>query len=111
MLGDPAAISALARALRRRADEIRDLAARLARAADTVAWEGVAAEAMRGAAQRTAGGLRRTAALHDDAADALDRHAHGVSVVDEALAAATHALTTALTTPLTKALGALGALS
>lgn len=107
MLGDPAAISALARALRRRADEIRDLAAQLAQAATAVAWEGAAADAMRGAAQRTAGGLRRTAALHDDAADALDRHAHGVTVVEDALTAATHTLTKALTAPVTKALGAL----
>jgi len=103
MFTDPAAIRALARALRRRADEIRDLADQLARAAGAAAWEGAAAEAMRGAVQYGAGGLRRTAGLHDDAADALDRHARSVGMVQEALDAATHALTKALT----KVLGAL----
>jgi len=107
MFGDPAAIRALARALRRRAEEIRDLADQLAQAAVTVAWEGVAADTMRAAVQSTAGGLRRTAALHDDAADALDRHADGVGLVQDALDAATHAVTHALTAPLTKAWAAL----
>jgi len=96
MIGDPAAIRALARALRRRADEIRDLADQLAQAAGAVAWEGAAADAMRGAVRCGAGGMRRTAGLHDDAADALDHHAHRVGVVHDTLDKAAHAVTKAL---------------
>lgn len=96
MIGDPAAIRALAHALRRRAHDIRDLADRLARDARTVAWQGLAAEAMRSAAHGCAGGLRRTADLHDDAADALDRHARRVGAVQGALDDAVHAVSHAL---------------
>lgn len=96
MIGDPTAIRALAAALRRRAHEIRDLAEHLVHAADDVAWQGLAADAMRAAARHSAGGLRRTAALHDDAAEALERHAHRVGAVQDALDDAVHALSHAL---------------
>lgn len=96
MIGDPTAIRALASAMRRRADEIHDLAARLERAAEDVAWQGRAAEAMRSAVRHSAGCLRRTAALHDDAADALDHHAHRIGIVQDTLDDAAHALGHAL---------------
>jgi hypothetical protein len=78
MYGDPDRIRALARALRDRAEEIRGQADRLAARSETVAWTGQAADAMRARALAGAGGLRRTAALHDDAAHALERHARAV---------------------------------
>lgn len=96
MFGDPAAIRALARALRRRAEELHDLADQLVDAAETAAWQGLAADAMRAATRHSAGGLRRTAALHEDAAEALERHAHRVGIVHDALERAVHALSHAL---------------
>lgn len=75
MYADTARIRALAEDLRERADEVRDLAARLVTSADRVPWEGLAADAMRHHVGDRAAALRRTALLHDDAAEALDRHA------------------------------------
>ena len=96
MFGDPTAIRAHARALRRRADEIHQLAQHLHATGETVAWQGVAADAMRTAVRHSAGGLRRTASLHEDAADALEHHAHRVGVVRDAIDDAAHALAHAL---------------
>ena len=87
MYGDTTAIRALARDLRTRADEIRDEADRLRRLAERVPWEGRAADAMRGHAHDRTTALRRTARLHDDAADALDRHAREVDRLHALIAA------------------------
>jgi hypothetical protein len=81
MYGDTQAIRGLARGLRRQGDEIRWEADRLLNAAEAVPWQGVAAEAMRCLARHRAGELRRTAALHDEAAAALDDHADAVDRV------------------------------
>lgn len=97
MIGDPSAIRALARPLRRRADEVRDLADRLVGAAQATRWEGIAAEAMRGAVRGSAGGLRRTADVHDDAADALERYADDVAAAQAVIRDTLHALKQALT--------------
>lgn len=78
MFGDTTTIRALARRLHERADEIRDLAATLATRTDEVPWTGLAADAMRAHAIDRLTGLRRTAELHDHAADALERHAREV---------------------------------
>ena len=76
MLTDTTGIRHLARRLRERADEIRAEAARVRRRADAVPWQGLAADAMRAhVAVRARPRLRATASLHDDAAEALDRHA------------------------------------
>ncbi len=87
MYGDTGTIRALAARLRERAGEIRTEAARLAAHADQVPWEGLAARAMRNHAHERAAALRRTAALHEDAADALDRHAREVDRVKDLIAA------------------------
>ena len=87
MYGDTARIRALADELRDRADDIRGLADRLTARADQVPWQGLAADAMRDHARRRAAALRRTACLHDDAADALDRHAREVDRLKDLIAA------------------------
>ena len=80
MWGDTAAIRALAGRLRERAEEVRDLAARLSASAREVAWQGVAAEALRRHVEVRVLALLRTAALHEDAAEALERHARDVDL-------------------------------
>lgn len=85
MYGDTTTIRALARRLRERGDEIRDLAAGLTTSARDVDWQGVAADAMRDHVHARVLGLHRAARLHDDAADALDRHASAVDAVEAAL--------------------------
>ena len=87
MYGDTGAIRALADVLRERADDIRREADRLTAAAEAVPWQGLAADAMRRRTHHRSTGLRRTARLHDDAADALDRHAREVDRVKELIAA------------------------
>lgn len=87
MYGDTGTIRALAVRLRERADEIRTEAARLVALAEQVPWEGLAARAMRAHAHDRAAALTRTAARHEDAADALDRHAREVDRVKDLIAA------------------------
>jgi hypothetical protein len=87
MYGDTEAIRSLARDLRRLGDDIRGESDRLLAAAQAVPWEGVAADAMRCLARHRAGALRRTAALHDEAAAALDDHADAVDRVKRLIAA------------------------
>ena len=75
MLADTDSIRALAAAFRERADELRDEAARLDASATDVAWQGLAADAVRERAHDRTAALRRTAGLHEDASEALERHA------------------------------------
>ena len=53
-------------------------------------WHGLAADAMRRHALDRAAALAHTAVLHDDAADALDRHAREVDRVKDLIAAIEH---------------------
>ena len=85
MYGDTTTIRALARRLRERADEIRDLATDLTARADAVPWTGLAADAMRAHAGVRLASLLRTARLHEDAAEALERHAREVDRLKELL--------------------------
>jgi uncharacterized protein YukE len=85
MYGDTTTIRALAGRLRERADEIRDLAATLTTRADAVPWAGLAADAMRAHTQLRVGALLHTAGLHDDAAEALERHAREVDRLKDLL--------------------------
>jgi hypothetical protein len=87
MYGDTEAIRGLARGLRRLGDEIRWEADLLLSAAEAVPWQGIAADAMRCLARHRVGELRRTAALHDEAASALDDHADAVESVKRLIAA------------------------
>lgn len=90
MWGDTDAIRALAGRLRERAEEVRDLAARLSASAREVAWQGVAADAMRVHVEGRVVALLRTAALHEDAAEALERHAAKVDLALDLLASPLH---------------------
>ena len=78
MYGDTAVIRRRAAELRERAAEIRAEADRLVARTDAVGWLGLAGDALRDRVRERALALRRSAGLHDDAADALDRHAHEV---------------------------------
>ena len=108
MPGDPGAIRALAHRLRTQAEDVRREADRLVARLDSIGlsarpsgwrqntmactgidsppWTGRAAGAARTRGRERAGALRRTAALHDDAADALDRHAREVERRQELIA-------------------------
>jgi hypothetical protein len=86
MYGDTAVIRRLAREMREQADDVRRQADALVARAETVAWRGWAADAMRNQARERGAALRSTAAAHDDAADALDRHAAEVDRLKDLIA-------------------------
>lgn len=87
MYGDTEAIRALARTMRSEGAALRSEADRLLARAESVAWTGLAADAMRSRVHAQVGSLRRTAALSDDAAEALDRHADEVDRLKSLIAA------------------------
>jgi uncharacterized protein YukE len=87
MYGDATAIRHLAARMRDRADEIRAAEARLAEHIDRVPWHGCAADAMRRHARLRLAALGETARLHDEAAEALERHAAEVQRLQDLIAA------------------------
>ena len=86
MYGEPRAVRRQATQLREQGVEIQQLADRLVAQAESVPWRGRAAEAMRARIADRAVGLREAAALHATAADTLDRHAHQVDGLQDAIA-------------------------
>lgn len=86
MYGDTSVIRRLARAMRDQAVDIRAEADSLVSQADNVHWTGLAADAMRRRTRDRAAALRRSAGLHDDAADALDHHAREVDRLKDLIA-------------------------
>jgi hypothetical protein len=84
--GDTTVIRALARRLREQGADIRAEADALVGRAEAVHWSGLAADAMRSLARTHAGGLRECASRHEDAAEALDRHAREVDHLVELIA-------------------------
>ncbi len=84
----PPAIRALAHEMRERAWDVRATADRAVGRVERLPWRGLAAETARLGVRESAGDLRRAAALHDEAADALDRHARSVDDALELLAEA-----------------------
>ena len=78
MYGDTQAIRGLARTMRGEGTALRCEAEALLARAESVQWSGLAADAMRARVGQQVDSLRRTAALADDAAEALDRHADEV---------------------------------
>ena len=87
MYGDTEALRGLARGLRRLGDDIRGEADMLLASAEAVRWQGLAADAMRCLARHRVGELKRAAALHDDAASALEDHAVAVEQIKRLIAA------------------------
>jgi hypothetical protein len=96
MYGDTKVIRALARRLRQQGSQIRAEADSLVGRAEAVRWSGRAADAMRSLAREHAADLRVCAALHTDAADALDRHAREVDRLEEVIARIEHRVLGAL---------------
>ena len=90
MYGDTEAIRGLARTMREEGAALRVEAEALWARAETVAWTGLAADAMRGRVRAQTDALRRTATLSDDAADALDRHAEEVDRLKALIARIEH---------------------
>ena len=88
MYGDTTVIRGLARGLREQGQEIQAEADALVGRAEAVPWAGFAADAMRRLAQDHASGLRTCAGLHEDAAEALERHAREVDHLKDLIAAA-----------------------
>ncbi|MCW2845801.1 MAG: hypothetical protein JWN22_3717 [Nocardioides sp.] len=86
MYGDTTVIRGLARDLREQAADIRSEADRLVGQCENVHWKGLAADAMRRRTRDRASALRRSATLHEDAADALDHHAHEVDRLKDLIA-------------------------
>lgn len=87
MYGDTTVIRRLARELREQADEIKDEATRLVARTEQVDWSGRAAGALRERVAAQSRGLRACAADHEEAAEALDRHAARVERTKELIAA------------------------
>jgi hypothetical protein len=85
MYGDTTAIRRLAGDLRDRAGSIRAEADLLVIRTDGIGWLGHAGDALRARVRERALALRRTAWLHDDAADAVERHAREVDRLVETL--------------------------
>jgi hypothetical protein len=90
MYGDTQAIRGLARTMRGEAVALRSEADALLARAEAVPWTGLAADAMRGRVRAQVGSLRHTAALADDAAGALDRHADEVDRLKALIVAIEH---------------------
>lgn len=87
MYGDTAAIRDLARRLREQGHDVRAEADALVGQAEAVHWSGLAADTMRLMARRHAGDLRACAAVHEDAAEALERHARELDHLEELIGA------------------------
>lgn len=87
MVGDPSGVRDLARTTRRRADELRDEARRLAATA-LVGWVSTGADRWRADLDRLVSELRREADALDEAADLLEAHAAGATATLERIEAA-----------------------
>jgi hypothetical protein len=78
MYGDTTVLRSRARELREQGREIALEADSLVARAESVPWTGLAADAMRAAMRRHAAALWRCSTHHEEAADALERHAREV---------------------------------
>lgn len=88
MYGDTEVMRHRVAQLRDQAVEIRSLADQLVARAEAAPWHGRAAEAMRVRIRDRAATLRDTAARHETAAEALERHAAEVDHRKDVIAAA-----------------------
>jgi hypothetical protein len=90
MYGDTTVIRGLARQLRDQGADIRTEADALVGQADAVHWSGLAADAMRRLARDHGSDLRSCAGRHDDAAEALERHAREVDRLKDLISGIEH---------------------
>jgi hypothetical protein len=109
MYGDTQVIRYLARTIRHQGEEVRREADRLLAAADSVGWQGLAADAMRSQARSRTSALRHTARLHEAAADALERHAAEVDRVKAQIRAIEQAVTAMVAAARDRLSGVIGA--
>lgn len=93
MYGDTAAARKRVAQLREQGGDIRAMADRLVAQAESVPWEGRAAEAMRTRIKERAAHLRTAAGRHDTAADSLARHLAEVTTLKDAIEAREHKAT------------------
>lgn len=93
MYGDTAVIRRRVTQLREQAVDLRALGDSLVGQADTLAWGGRAAEAMRERVRDRATHLHEAAHRHDDAAEALARHLTAVDRTQEQVADAERRIT------------------
>lgn len=87
MYGDSGVMRRRAEQLREQAVDLRSLADQLVARAESVAWSGRAADAMRERVRERAAHVRDAAARHETAADSLDRHRREVESLKETIAA------------------------
>ena len=87
MYGDTEVLRRRVDDLRAQAVDVRDLADRLVAQTEAIGWTGRAADSMRVRVTERALHLRRAAAQHEAAADALDAHRREVEALQEAIAA------------------------
>jgi hypothetical protein len=78
LLPDPRALDLAARSLDGHADDVRQLALRLAAVSEATRWTSTGAAAFRDCSHRLCAELRRSAARIDDAAHALRSHSNTV---------------------------------
>jgi chromosome segregation ATPase len=90
MYGDTAASRKRVAQLREQSGDIRAAADRLVAQAESVAWHGRAAEAMRTRIKERANHLRVAAGHHETAADSLARHLTEVDARKEAIESIRH---------------------
>ena len=90
MYGDTAAACKRVSQLREQAGDVRALADRLVSQAESVPWQGRAAEAMRTRVKERAAHLKAVAARHDTAAESLTRHVAEVDLVKETIESRSH---------------------
>lgn len=113
---DTGAVRHLAAELTERAAEIRETATDLGRRVADVPWQGVAADAMRSHADGRIAALLHAADLHDDAGEALVKHADAVdgaralalSLVDTATDTATDTLADTVAHTVAETAGSVG---
>ncbi|WP_307827963.1 hypothetical protein [Nocardioides sp. SYSU D00038] len=86
MYGDPELMRRHAGRLREQGVDLRALADQLVGQAESIAWSGRAAEAMRARIATRAAHLRECAGRHETAAESLEEHLEEVEVLREAIA-------------------------
>ena len=86
MYGDTDVMLRRAGQLREQGADIRALADQLVARTQSLGWTGRAAESMRLRIQERATHLRAAAAQHETAAESIDKHAHEVERIQEAIA-------------------------